>query len=122
MSRSRNLPDEFAMKSRNQTVPPPPATPSRIAAREIVEDLIGCKWSLAVIDSVRAGIVRPGAMERHIAGISKKVLNERLRKLLRYGVLTRRDLGTLPLHVEYHLTELGTRLLAVLDAIDRLDC
>ncbi|MBK7948776.1 MAG: helix-turn-helix transcriptional regulator [Deltaproteobacteria bacterium] len=90
-------------------------------AREIVEDLLGCKWSLAVIDAARLGIVRPGAMERHIDGISKKVLNERLRKLVRYGVVERKELASRPLHVEYPLTPFGLRLLDVLDAIDGLE-
>ena len=47
----------------------------------MVEDIVGCKWSLAVIDLVRRGICRPGAMEHAIDGLSAKVLNERLRKL-----------------------------------------
>lgn len=103
-------------KKTTQTQP----TPS-VGVRAIVEDLLGCKWSLAVLDAVRSGVLRPGAMERHIEGISKKVLGERLRKLVRYGVVERKDLARLPLHVEYHLTAFGRRLTAVLDAIDRIE-
>jgi len=38
------------------------------------------KWSVSVIAAVAEGVVGPGALERHIAGISTKVLTERLRK------------------------------------------
>ena len=47
----------------------------------MVEDVVGCKWSLAVLGLVRQGVRRPSAMEHAIPGLSKKVLNERLRTL-----------------------------------------
>jgi hypothetical protein len=53
----------------------------------MVEDMVGCKWSLAVLGRIRAGVRRPGEIERAIAGLSKKVMNERLRKLQRYGIV-----------------------------------
>ena len=53
----------------------------------MVEDIVGCKWSLAVLDLVRRGVRRPGAMEHAIDGLTAKVLNERLRKLQKYGIL-----------------------------------
>ncbi len=51
-----------------------------------LEDVVGCKWSVSVLQAVAEGISRPGALERHIAGISTKVLSERLRKLTHYGL------------------------------------
>jgi DNA-binding HxlR family transcriptional regulator len=55
----------------------------------MVEDVVGCKWSMAVLASVRTGVNRPGAIERRLPGLTTKVLNERLRKLLSDGILTR---------------------------------
>ena len=55
----------------------------------MVEDIVGCKWSLAVLGAVRSGVQRPGALEHAIEGLSKKVLNERLSKLVRLGILER---------------------------------
>ena len=52
-----------------------------------LEDVIGCKWSVSVLLAIEAGINRPGMLERHIDGISAKVLSERLRKLTVYGLL-----------------------------------
>jgi DNA-binding HxlR family transcriptional regulator len=86
----------------------------------MVEDIVGCKWSLAVLGAVRRGIVRPGALEHSIDGLSKKVLNERLAKLVRYGILDMASYDELPPRVEYGLTPFGRRFCGLLDGIDAL--
>jgi DNA-binding HxlR family transcriptional regulator len=83
----------------------------------MVEDVVGCKWSLVVLDLARRGISRPGAMERSVDGLTTKVLNERLRKLVRYGILRREVFAEVPPRVEYHLTPFGERFSTILDAI-----
>ncbi|MEZ5498367.1 MAG: helix-turn-helix domain-containing protein [Steroidobacteraceae bacterium] len=87
----------------------------------MVEDVVGCKWSLCVLDLVSRGINRPGAMQRSVVGLSTKVLNERLRKLVRFGVLERQAFAEVPPRVEYHLTDLGVRFRGLLDAIEELE-
>ena len=87
----------------------------------MVADVVGCKWSLLVLDLVRRGVNRPGAMERSVEGLTAKVLNERLRKLVRYGILEREVFAEVPPRVEYRLTAFGDRFSAVLDAIRELD-
>ena len=94
------------------TAPPP--------ASRIVEDIVGCKWSLAVLGAVRGGVRRPGAIEHSIEGLSKKVLNERLRKLVRFGILARRAYAEVPPRVEYRLTRFGERFSTLLDGVERL--
>jgi DNA-binding HxlR family transcriptional regulator len=86
----------------------------------MVEDIVGCKWSLAVLGTVRAGVVRPGAIEHAIDGLSKKVMNERLAKLVRYGILSKTSWPERPPRVEYALTPFGARFCALLDGIDTL--
>jgi DNA-binding HxlR family transcriptional regulator len=86
----------------------------------MVEDIVGCKWSLAVLGAVRAGVVRPGAIEHSIDGLSKKVLNQRLSKLVRYGILDKTSYPELPPRVEYALTPFGARFCGLLDQIDAL--
>jgi DNA-binding HxlR family transcriptional regulator len=83
-----------------------------------LEDVVGCKWSSAVVAAIERGVHRPGALERYIPGISKKVLNERLRKLLDYGLVTRTEFNheRVP-HVEYRLTGAGRKLARVLDQL-----
>ena len=98
--------------------PTAPEAPTDI--RRIVEDVVGCKWTLHVLAQVRAGVNRPGRLVRTADGLTTKVLNERLAKLVRYGLLSQASYAEVPPRVEYRLTELGTRLNGVLDAIDAL--
>ncbi|MFN7085856.1 MAG: winged helix-turn-helix transcriptional regulator [Burkholderiales bacterium] len=86
----------------------------------MVEDIVGCKWSLSVLRLVRDGVRRPGAMQREVEGLSTKVLNERLRKLLRFGILEKEVFPEVPPRVEYRLTEFGEQFAAFLDGVERL--
>jgi DNA-binding HxlR family transcriptional regulator len=88
---------------------------------DMVAQVVGCKWSLGVIACVRKGVVRPGAIERAMAGLTAKVLNDSLRKLLRFGVLERDVFPELPPRVEYRLTDFGERFCRVLDEIGKLE-
>ncbi len=54
---------------------------------EMFESCLGCKWTLHVLGQIRKGVVRPGALERTAPGLTTKVQNERLNKLVRFGVL-----------------------------------
>jgi DNA-binding HxlR family transcriptional regulator len=90
-------------------------------AARMVEDIIGCKWSLTVLGLVAAGVSRPGAMQKRVAGLTAKVLNERLRKLLRFGIIERHVFAEVPPRVEYTLTAFGRRFDGVLREIAALD-
>lgn len=94
---------------------------NRPTVTHMVENVVGCKWSLTVIDLVRRGIHRPGAMEHAIPGLSTKVLNERLRKLVRFGILEKRSYPESPPRVEYGLTDFGIRFSKILDSIYALE-
>ena len=96
-----------------------PVQPTRIT--RLLEDVLGCKWSWSILRAIHAGTHRPGQIERAISGISTKVLNERLRKLVRHGVLKKTEFPEIPPHVEYGFTELGEKFLAVLRQIEMLE-
>lgn len=87
----------------------------------MVEDVIGCKWSLTVLGLIAAGVSRPGAMRRGVEGLTAKVLNERLRKLTRYGLIEREAFAEVPPRVEYRMTAFGRRFNRVLEAIAELE-
>ena len=86
-----------------------------------LEDVIGCKWSVSVLLAIEAGINRPGMLERHIDGISAKVLSERLRKLTVYGLLEKHSFAEIPPRTEYTLTVLGKKLVSSIQQIHELD-
>lgn len=94
--------------------------PERASYRRL-EDVVGCKWSAAVLAAIGRGVTRPGQLERFIPGISTKVLNERLRKLLAYGLITRQEFPGKILRVEYGLTSTGRALSAIIEQIRDLD-
>lgn len=82
---------------------------------------MGCKWSVSVLLAIASGVNRPGALERHIEGISKKVLSERLRKLTAYGLLEKVNYPEVPPRTEYSITNAGTRLVQIIQQIHLLD-
>ena len=87
----------------------------------MVENIVRCKWSLSVIGMVRSGVNRPGAMERSVDGLTAKVLNERLRKLVAFGILSKTIYPETPPRVEYTLTPFGLKFVKLLDEIERLE-
>jgi DNA-binding HxlR family transcriptional regulator len=94
---------------------------SERSAYQSLEDVVGCKWSAAVVGALQRGVNRPGKLERYIPGISTKVLTERLRKLLDYGLITRDErVGAVP-HVEYSLTPTGKKLAGIIEQLHVLE-
>ncbi len=85
-----------------------------------LEDVVGCKWSAAVVAAIHQGVIRPGKLERYIPGISTKVLNERLRRLLDYKLVARTEFNENVLRVEYTLTPSGEKLANVIEQLHKL--
>ncbi len=86
----------------------------------LLEDVIGCRWTISVLRAVAAGVNRPGALERHIAAISTKVLTDRLRHFTRAGIFERVQFPEIPPRVEYRLTTFGQKFLRLLKEVERL--
>jgi DNA-binding HxlR family transcriptional regulator len=87
----------------------------------IIEDILGCKWTVVVLRCIDAEVTRPSEIVRSVQGLSPKVLNERFRKLIRHNVIHRIVYPEVPPRVEYKLTELGQRLLQVLRELDKIE-
>ncbi|MDI3260216.1 MAG: helix-turn-helix domain-containing protein [Sinobacteraceae bacterium] len=97
----------------------PLPNPPPVAA--MVEDVLGCKWSLRLLERCAERAQRPSELLRACPGLSVKVMNERLRKLQRFGLLAREVQGRKPpLVVHYRLTPFGRRFKAVLAEIRAL--
>jgi DNA-binding HxlR family transcriptional regulator len=78
---------------------------SKILAR------VGDKWSVLVVMLLGSGGPRRfNEMKRLIGGISQRMLVLTLRGLERDGMVTRTMYPTIPVRVEYELTELGRSL------------
>jgi len=86
----------------------------------VFENCVGCKWTIHVLNQIRRGVRRPGELARSAEGLTSKVLNERLSKLVRFGVLEKTSYAEIPPRVEYSLTDFGNRVAAILDQVEKL--
>jgi len=92
-----------------------------IPVAAMVESIIGCKWSLGILGLLAAGCHRPSALLRASPGLSAKVMNERLQKMMRFGIVNRTVFGAKPpVEVEYLLTPLGQRFMRIIEEVRRL--
>jgi len=79
--------------------------------------LIGGKWKLLILRNLKVRPWRFNELMRSLDGISQKVLTDSLRQLIDDGLAYRCDYQELPPRVEYGLTDLGKKMLPVIDAL-----
>jgi DNA-binding HxlR family transcriptional regulator len=80
-------------------------------------ELIGRRWTGAVIRVLLAGRARYHELRNAVPDISDRMLAERLRELEQEGVIERVVVPETPVRVEYELTEKGVALEPVVRAI-----
>jgi DNA-binding HxlR family transcriptional regulator len=80
-------------------------------------DLLERRWQLSIIYAALTGALRFNEFAEAVAGISPRMLSERLRDLEGAGLIERTVLPTSPPTVEYRLTTRGRRLAPVIEAM-----
>ena len=80
-------------------------------------ELIGRRWTGAIISAMLAGKSRYHEIRENVPDISDRMLAERLRELETEGVVERNVFPTTPVRIEYELTEKGRALEAAIVAI-----
>ena len=80
-------------------------------------ELIGRRWTGAILRAMRSGHVRFTDIGTVIPGLHDRLLADRLRELEGAGVVRRDVSPCQPGRVEYRLTEMGQDLDTVMDAI-----
>jgi DNA-binding HxlR family transcriptional regulator len=78
---------------------------------------LGGAWTPNIIWYLSATPRRFSELKHDLKGISAKVLTQRLRYLVKMGVLERIEVSSSPPTVEYQLTELGGELKPAIEAI-----
>ena len=81
-------------------------------------ELIGRRWSGAIVRALIAGSVRFGDVLHRVPGLSDRLLSERLRELETEGIVVRTVFPEIPVRIEYHLTEKGLELERIIAAVD----
>ena len=79
--------------------------------------LIGGKWKLLLLRNLKERPWRFNELQRSIDGISQKVLTESLRQMIDDGLAYRSDYHENPPKVAYGLTDLGTEMLQIVNAL-----
>jgi DNA-binding HxlR family transcriptional regulator len=90
--------------------------PVPIEVRETAS-LLERRWQLSIIYAALTGALRFNEFAEAVAGISPRMLAERLRDLEAAGLIERTVLPTSPPMVEYRLTERGRRLGPLIEAM-----
>lgn len=80
-------------------------------------ELIGARWSGAIVQVLMAGPVRYADLRATVPDISDRMLCERLRELEDEGIVVRRVSQEPPVRVDYELTEKGRALQPALAAV-----
>jgi DNA-binding HxlR family transcriptional regulator len=78
---------------------------------------VGDKWTALVMCGLSTGSKRHSELRDRIAGVSQKMLTQTLRTLERDGLVTRTVTPSVPVRVDYELTELGRSLVPVLEGL-----
>ena len=80
-------------------------------------DLLERRWQLSVIYAALSGALRFNDFADAVAGISPRMLSERLRDLEAAGLIERKVVPSSPPKVEYRLTDRGRQLGPIIDAL-----
>ncbi len=73
-------------------------------------ELIGKRWTGAILSALTAGRLRFGELAESIPGVSDRLLSQRLRELEENGLVARSVEEGTPVRVSYELTEMGRDL------------
>ncbi|WP_031526818.1 winged helix-turn-helix transcriptional regulator [Dyadobacter crusticola] len=87
-----------------------------LPVRDALEVLNG-KWKLPIIISLMYGNKRFSQIAKEIPGITDKMLSKELRDLESHELVKRTVFATIPVTVEYSLTEYGHSLKVVIEVL-----
>ena len=80
-------------------------------------ELIGRRWTGAIIFLLLKAPARFAALRNAIPDITDRMLSERLQELEERGVVERKVIPETPVRVEYALTKKGRALATAIDAV-----
>lgn len=82
---------------------------------QFILQVLGGKWKIHILSKLYYGKKRFKELEREVTGISPKMLIKELKDLEAIRMVRRQTFNTVPITVEYSLTEEGLTLKPILD-------
>lgn len=76
------------------------------------------KWAIVVLYHLSTGTKRFHELEKRMPEVTRTVLTRQLRQLEQDRLIHRKVFAEVPPHVEYSLTEIGSKFQRVLDEIE----
>lgn len=81
--------------------------------------IMGGKWKPCIIDCIHNGIKRPNKIHKKIGQANKRVINQQLKELYEYEVISKKTFLGYSLNVEYELTDFGNTLLPIILSMEK---
>ena len=79
--------------------------------------LIGGKWKIGILYSLRNGAIRFGALKRLHSPITQQMLSKQLKEMEADDLVLRKVFEVIPPRVEYSLSDFGKSLIPILDSL-----
>lgn len=80
--------------------------------------IIGSKWKSCILDELRSGEnIRPSELHKRLPETVPRVLDIQLKQMVEDGLIAKTTYPELPPRSEYTITDLGTSLLPIIDAM-----
>lgn len=92
-----------------------------VGTAAVTENLLKRRWSTVILRHLAEGITDPTEICKKEPGISMAAMNERLRNMLRFCLISRFPRASPSKIIEYRLTARGHKVLKILNFIDQLD-
>ena len=83
----------------------------------VLLDQLADKWAVLVLLAVAPAPIRFNTLKRTVEGITQKMFGQTLQRLEWNGIVSREAFATMPMTVEYKLTELGRTLMPVIEGL-----
>ena len=94
-----------------------PVVREQSPAFQRLAQIMGCKWSMGILDAIERGVSRPSRIEKELGGISTKVLHRCINRLETEGFLLRESFDEIPPRVEYRFSEQGQVLMEMIQNV-----
>jgi DNA-binding HxlR family transcriptional regulator len=105
------------MKTEQSPARPPVIVDEACRSFQAAIEIVGRRWTAAVLRSLDLGAVRFGEIRCRVDAISDRMLALRLKELEAEGLITRTVIPTTPVQVRYGLTKRGHDLVVALQPL-----